>query len=132
MTFLTGNSGFNIKATFFHQNFMYSSPDLFNKRSAEYINIFVEVFTMQLQTWTILSIKAHFRKVKSNACCCYNQFDKFSGHSYISSVIMPIFVKEHICKEKLFYYISRYFLFNFSKLLKIKFLKMLCERNGLY
>lgn len=31
--------------------------------------------------------------------------------------------KECICKEKLFYYFSRYFLFNFSKLLKIKFWK---------
>lgn len=55
MVFLTSNSGFTSKATFVIK-IMYASPDMFHKRSVVCINIFAQVFKMQLQTLTILSI----------------------------------------------------------------------------
>lgn len=54
----------------------------------------------------------------------------FSDVLCISRVIKLIFINERICKKS-HSIVFRYILFHFSKLLKIKHLKMWCGRNGL-
>lgn len=93
MAFLTSNSGFTSKATFVIK-IMYAFPDTFHKRPVVCINIFSQVFKMQLQIlffqYKYISEKLHLLQLLP--------FDKFSAHSHISCNYA---LKEHICKEKI-------------------------------
>lgn len=126
MTFLTGNSGFYGSNIFLNQNIAYAFPDMFHKRSV-CINIFFLQKSFKCSSKLDLVFQWKHTGGKLNLMHFAPITLANSEYSYVTTVIMPIFVRNTFVKKIkqniiLLNYSLRYFLFPFSSiLLKINF-----------